>query len=151
MNKKRLTIISKTITISVKNQEPKLSHIVFVKDKTHFLTNLLGRATNFLFLALQKLEWNNNVISFEGEVKIDMRKRLYISGASFSNCLGLLCANGIFRKIRNGVYEYNPHLFYYADESVVSKWRERWDCDFDDDKCEIKVKTIQYEKNKINN
>ena len=80
-----------------------------------------------------------------------MRKRLDISGASFSNCLGLLCANGIFRKIKNGVYEYNPHLFYYADESVVSKWRERWDCDFDDDKCEIKVKIIQDEKNKINN
>lgn len=146
MNKNRLTVISKATTILVKNQEPKLSHIVFVKDKTHFLTNLPGRVTNFLFLALQKLEWNNNVILFGGEVKTDMRKRLDISGASFSNCLGLLCANGIFRKIGNCVYEYNPHLFYYADESVVSKWRKRWDCDFDDDKCEIKVKIIQDEK-----
>lgn len=55
MNKKRLTVISKTITILVKNQESKLSHIVFVKDKTHFLTNLSGRVTNFFILSFAKV------------------------------------------------------------------------------------------------
>ena len=146
MDKKNNMFINKTMTIVVKPQEPKLSGVVFVRDKTHFFINLLGRGTNFLFLALQELEWNSNVISFEGNVKINMCNKLDISGANFSNCLGLLCANGIFSKIKNNVYEYNPHLFFYGDEHVVNKWRERWDCEFDDETCKIKVRMIRKNK-----
>lgn len=143
----KITYVMKKKSIPLKPQGFNIPRdIVLVKSKIHFLSKLHGRVVSLLFLTLQNIEWNNNVISFSKNLRDELCSKTGISSAGLSNCLGELCKYGVFKKLSNNIYEYNPHLFYYADESVVSKWRERWNCDFDDDKCEIKVKIIQYEK-----
>lgn len=139
----KITYVMKKKSIPLKPQRFNTPRdIVLVKSKMHFLSKLNGRVISVLFLTLQNIEWNNNVISFSKNLRGEICSKTDISSAGLSNCLRELCKYGVFKKLGNNIYEYNPHLFYYGDEERVNIWRQRWVCEFNNAECIISVNYI---------
>lgn len=140
---KKITYVIKKKSIPLKLQGFNIPRdIVLVKSKMHFLSKLHGRVVSLLFLTLQNIEWNNNVISFSKNLRDELCSKIGISSSGLSNCLGELCKYRVFKKLGNNTYEYNPHLFYYGDEEQVNIWRQRWVCEFNNVECIITVNYI---------
>lgn len=120
-----------------------MQSVIFIKNKTRYFYNLEGRVYRFLFLVIENLTYNNNIIEFGYELKNKLLNELKIQPASLTECIRVLKKQGIFKKIKNNSYLYNPHLFYYADESVAKTWQDSWVCDFKEDSFKINILFIK--------
>lgn len=105
------------------------NEVALNKDNIDMLFKLEGKSIKLLFLILSSntLSWNNNAFSIDFEFQMLAEEVLGLKASGVSLHCGKLAKNNIFRKRKNGVYMYNPHLFFYGDDSHKYECQEKWD------------------------
>ena len=119
-------------------------NIVFEKGRMLYLIKMQGKVNALLFLIIDDfLEYNNHFLYLDTEFYDVVQEKLNVCRANATHYLKSLCNNGILKKVRRGIYIYNPHIFYYADEKVAEEMRENFVCEFDEVNLKIMIDNIK--------
>lgn len=120
-----------------------IEHVCFIIDRIPYLLKLKGNAYSLLNFIISKLEYNNNQIILDNDLKNECFESLGLVHSTLSYNLTLICNYGVFKRLKSGVFMYNPHIFYYADVEVAKRMQERFICSFDEKNLKINILDVK--------
>ena len=105
------------------------NNVEFSKDNINMLFKLEGKTLKLLFLMINSkfLIWNNNTIYIDDDFYSLASDFLELKPSVVSLHCGKLVRNNILKKKKNGIYIYNPNLFFYGDDEYKYKKQAEWD------------------------
>lgn len=105
------------------------NNVEFSKDNINMLFKLEGKTLKLLFLMINSkfLIWNNNTIYIDDDFYSLASDFLELKPSGVSLHCGKLVRNNILKKKKNGIYIYNPNLFFYGDDEYKYKKQAEWD------------------------
>ena len=97
------------------------NNVKFSKDNINMLFKLEGKTLKLLFLMINSkfLIWNNNTIYIDDD--------FYSLASDFLELKPSGVSLHILKKKKNGIYIYNPNLFFYGDDEYKYKKQAEWD------------------------
>lgn len=104
----------------------------YVRDVSR-LHGLTTKQCAILRELLKRMDYDGFVVIHSLTIEIIMEEA-DVKRQTIKNALGALCKSNVFKHIRNGVYQPNPHLFGRGKWKEIAKKRQAWiSCQYEED------------------